>query len=689
MPFRVCVLCGSLLLGFLAVAWSALAQETAPDKSLAKYDAQIKPSDRQHWAYQPIKKPAVPAVKNVAWVQNPIDAFVLTGLEQQGWQPAPAVEPRVLMRRMAFDLVGLPPTPEEIADFDLRIAESRKPDSDDNAAIRIPQSAISALIDRLLASPHYGERWGRHWLDVVRYAETNGYERDAARPNIWRYRDYVIRAFNEDKPFDRFILEQLAGDELPDANADSMIALGFTRLGPWDDEPADPQEDRFDQLDDLVNATSLGFLGLTLGCCRCHDHKFDALTMHDYYRMVAVFSPLQRPAMGRLELDLPVGNRDELARLKERDKQIAEVVKNAPKGKRLPPNLEMQVAELKLACPDLPRAYFLYEPSPKPPETHLLLRGKAARPGPKVDPGVPAVLVEKQPSFPPPGPHTSQRRLTLARWIASPQNPLTARVIVNRVWHWHFGEGLVRTPSDFGVMGQPPTHPELLDWLAATFIEDGWSIKKLHRLIMTSNTYRMSKRSNPEYAEKDPENQHLWRFPRKRLEVEAIRDAVLAVSGRLNPTMCGPSMYPEVPKEALAGNSDPDKIWKPFVETEASRRTVYAHIKRSFVVPLLETLDLCDTARPADKRQVTTVAPQALMLFNGEFVNRQARHFAARLRREAGGDPERQIERASWLALGRAPVDKERAAMLEFLRRESLEQMCRVIFNLNEFVYVD
>ena len=337
----------------------------------------------------------------------------------------------------------------------------------------------------------------------------------------------------------------------------------------------------------------------------------------------------------------------------------------------------------------MPHGYFLNEPSPKAPETHLLIRGKATRPGPRVAPGMPAVLVARQPAYPPPGKQTTLRRLTLAKWLASPDHPLTARVMVNRIWHYHFGEGLVRTPNDFGVMGQPPTHPALLDWLAARFVEEGWSLKKLHQLILGSNTYRMSKAWNAEYGRKDPENQLLWRFPYKRLEVEAIRDSALAVSGQLNPKMYGPSMYPEVPKEALAGNSDPNSIWKPFDEKEASRRTVYAHIKRSFVVPMLETLDLCDSTRPNDKRLTTTVAPQALTLFNGAFVNRQAKHFAERLRKEAGDDHGRQIERAYLLALCRPPNDNERQVMRDFLQRQSLEQMCRVMFNLNEFMYTD
>jgi hypothetical protein len=385
---------------------------------------------------------------------------------------------------------------------------------------------------------------------------------------------------------------------------------------------------------------------------------------------VAVFNGLRRPVKDRTELTLPLGTRRQLA-----GRGVAA----------------------------LPRGYFMEEPSPRPPETHLLLRGKASRPGPRVGPGFPAVLVARQPTFPPPGRRSSLRRLTLARWVASPDNPLTARVIVNRVWQWHFGEGLVRTPSDFGTAGDRPSHPELLDWLTDWFVREGWSLRKLHRLILSSNTYRMSKRWRPEYGKEDPEDRLLWRFPYCRLDAEAIRDSMLVVSGRLNPKMYGPWTYPEVPKEALAGSSDPDKIWKPFDEREASRRTIYAHVKRSFLVPLLEVFDLCDTTRSSDKRLVTTVAPQALSLFNGSFANRQARHFADRLLREAGDDPARQIERAYLLALCRPPTAMERSALLRFLqdeanrerqrpqeaRRRALVQMCRVILNLNEFVYPD
>lgn len=725
---------------------------------LAAYDTLVQPRDREHWAFRPVRRPAVPDAKNPGWVRNPIDAFVLAKLDSRGWKPAASAAPRQLLRRLNLDVVGVPPTLAEQESF-LKQVASRGLDE-----------AVDELVADLLARPGYGERWARHWLDVARYAETNGYERDATKPNVWRYRDYVIRSLNNDKPFDRFVLEQIAGDELPDASAETLIATGFHRLGHWDDEPADPNEDRFDQLDDIVSTTSQAFLGLSIGCARCHNHKFEPLTVHDYYRMVAVFNPLVRPQNGRTELDMPAGTRAELEAQTMRDAKIATINKRiadvreaarrafldsgctklpadvlvafwtepakrnevqkklvekhakqldeesaaalAEKSKQQIADHETEIRKLCEQTPDLARGYFMHEPSPKPPVTHLLIRGKAARPGPEVAAGVPAVLVRAQPQFSP-GPLTTQRRLNLARWIASSDHPLTARVIVNRVWQNHFGQGLVRTPNDFGVAGARPTHPELLDWLADWFVRDaGWSLKKLHRLILTSNAYRMSKRWNGDCGTQDPENEFLWRQNYGRLEVEAIRDSMLAASGQLNSKMFGPSMLPPVPREALEGNSDPDKIWKASDEREAARRTIYVFIKRAMVVPMLEVLDLCDTTRSSAQRQVTTVAPQALSLFNGDFVNRQARHLAARLIREVADDPEQQIDRAFRLTLCRPPTRAEIAASRKYLEQETtqrddesedaarstetaarqrhaLEQLCRTILNLNEFVYTD
>jgi hypothetical protein len=642
----------------------------------AHKDGRVSAEDRQHWAFQPLTNPSLPAVKNAAWVRNPIDRFVLAKLEAQSWSPAAPAEPRALARRLFLDVTGLPPTPEECAAFLPELARS-------------PQ-AVERLVDDLLARPAHGERWARHWLDLVRYAESNGYERDAAKPFAWRYRDYVIRAFNSDKPFDRFVIEQLSGDELPDdeVTAETLVATGIHRLGPWDDEPADPRQDRYDQLDDIVSTTSQVFLGLTLGCARCHDHKFEPLSMHDYYRMVAIFEPLTRPVSGRMELTVPIGRRTEI-----------DAAAKTRKGSK---------------APDLPQGYYLLEQSSTPPASHVLLRGQASSPGPEVKPGVPAVLVASQPVFPPAAAprSTSRRRLTLARWLADPANPLTARVIVNRVWQYHFGVGLVRTPSDFGIMGDPPSHPELLDWLTRWFIEHRWSLKALHRLILTSSTYRMRSQSDPKYAGADPENRLFWRFPYRRLEVEVIRDSMLAASGKLNRQMQGPSVFPAIPRAALDGSSDPATIWKPSDDVSASRRTVYTFVKRSLVVPMLEVLDFCDTTKSTARRNVTNVPTQALTLLNGDFVNSQARHLASRLVHDAGPDPDAEIERAWLLVLCRPPHPHERAAMRAFLDHESdallrpamqaqqelpaqdarsraLVQLCRALFNINEFVYPD
>jgi hypothetical protein len=652
-----------------------------------------------HWAFHAPRLPAVPGIRNRAWVRNPIDAFVLAKLEAKGWRPASAASDSDLLRRMYLDVTGLPPTLEEQDSF---------------------RGDWEALIRSLLARPAYGERWARHWLDVVRYGDTNGYERDEVKPQGWKFRDYVIRSFNADKPFDRFIVEQLAGDEFPDVSAETLLATGYSRLGPWDDEPADPAEDRFDQLDDILNTTAQGFLGLTLACARCHNHKFEPLTTKDYYGMIAVFNGLERPRNGRTELDRPIGTWAEIDRFNEREKKIAglreaaklewlqsgksalpaETVTAYLQTKKLPKELtktldaelaalpvEREVARLKQETPDLPRGYFMEERSATVKPTHILIRGKASSPGPEVEPSAPGVVAKVQPAFGA-GDRTSGRRLGLAKWIASRENPLTARVIVNRVWQWHFGDGIVRTANDFGVMGDKPSHEELIDWLAVWFMDNGWSLKKLHALIMSSNTYRMAKSGNPQYSAADPENRLLWRMPYKRLEAEAILDSALAVSGRLNTTMYGEFVYPKMQKEALEGSSDPGKIWKPFEEEKASRRAIYYIVKRSLMVPLMEVLDVCDTTRPAAKRQTTSVAPQALQLFNGDFINRQAKYFAERLRREADGSAA-QIEMAYRLALARRPKPAEKDAMLSFLQTGSLEEICRVILNLNEFAYAN
>lgn len=718
-------------------------------------DEVVPPAPAEHWSFQPLQRPPTPAVEDASWPRNPLDHFILSRLEARGLPPSADATPPVLFRRLHLDLTGLPPTPAEQEAF-ARAAAT-------NSAV-----ALDEVIAQLLTRTAYGERWARHWLDLVRYADSNGYERDAAKPLVWQYRDYVIRSLNADKAYARFVQEQLAGDELPEVSTETVIATGFNRLGHWDDEPADVDADRFDQLDDLVRTTSEAFLGLTLGCARCHDHKFEPLSARDYYSVVAVFAPLQRPRNGRTELTLPAGSPAEVAALTERNRELARLEgeasaarakfreeylqsdrcklpaetlaawrlaadKRSDAQKKLvgestktldeelaaaqPESLRQQLAvidktknSLRDKTPDLTEGYFLNEPpGVAVPATHVLLRGNPHRPGDAVPAAVPAILRPTPLSTPEGERRTSGRRLAFARWLTAPENPLLARVLVNRVWQQHFGAGLVRTPGDFGLMGEAPTHPELLDWLAHWFIHDvQGSLKQLHRLLLTSRTWRLSRQPGPQVATLDPENRLWSHIPYRRLEVEAIRDSMLAASGQLNPRLFGPPMFPDIPVQALESNTDKESIWTASNESEQSRRTIYAFIKRGLVVPMLEVLDLCDTVQSTPRRQITTVAPQALTLFNGTFVNTQARHLAERLRQEAGPEATARLELAYRLALGRPPRPAEVTALKEFLRREQSAlasekppadgpkaedrawvQLARVVLNLNEFVYPD
>jgi hypothetical protein len=888
---------------------------------------QFSDSDREHWSFVPPRRGALPAVKNTDWVKNPIDAFVLARLEAEGLAPNPSADKLTLLRRVYLDLIGLAPTP---AEQDAFLAD-QAPD------------ALARVVDDLLARPAYGERWGRHWLDVVRYAESNGYERDGAKPSAWRYRDYVINAFNNDKPYDRFLTEQLAGDELADANAETCIATTFLRLGPWDDEPADALIDRYDQLDDVLGTASATFLAQTLRCARCHDHKFESFTQRDYTRMLAVFEPLKRPQDGRTDLDRMVGTETELAAYQAANKTVDERVatlradrertewelckrlagagllrspevhaivatsreqpqtwrycEEAPAGDwqlaefdatswkagpggfgtegtpgtavrtrwasaelwlrrdfelsadALPPEqlsrlqlavhhddaceiylngvlaakldgftveyknvpiavdavtalrpgrnvlavhcsqttggqyidvglvaveatpvatgggadaepamLPPEAVEALLAPPEsrsskqreltkklrpklkkllassgsdaerqtsdelerqledadkarpapLASAYVWFEESPQATLSKIWKRGNPRESLGEVSAGFPAILVEQAP--PPPAPTTKStgRRLQLAQWLVAPGHPLTARVMANRIWQHHFGDGLVGTENDFGVMGEMPTHPELLDWLANEFVASGWHIKALHRLMVLSNTYQMSSAPQPEAAAKDPAEDLLWRFPPRRLEAEAIRDCVLATSGQLNRERGGPSVYPTISADILASQSRPGNGWGKSEPDQAARRSVYVFVKRTLLVPELEVLDFPDTNGTCEQRVVSTVAPQALTWLNGAFIREQAQQFAVRLAREAGDNTQARVELAYRLSLARPATTGERETVLEFLarhekqiaadaaaasqnidpRQQALEAFCLVLLNSNEFVYV-
>ncbi len=822
---------------------------------------------KKHWSFQPLKSIAVPKVKQSTWVQNPIDAFVLQKLEAKGMHPNVSASKRELIRRVTYDLLGLPPTPEEVAAFEA----NRSPD------------AYEKLVERLLASPHYGEKWGRFWLDLVRFAETNSYERDNPKPYVYKYRDYVIRAFNNDKPYDRFVKEQLAGDEMSDNTGDAALATGYYRLGIWDDEPADRLQASMDDLDDIIATTSQTFLGLTVDCARCHDHKLDPITQKDYYKLQAVFFNVNRfknggptdetqyfPSMAskvdyekrmadlktrrdsfekevaaivskiqskgaayynpadisgtsytyyerdwkripdfenepaiasgksdtglislkpRLrneefslsyngQIDVPVdgdytfhfksegGYRFSVEgqlfeQYASQDKAIEHVEKrHLKKGKKgwsltynqrqhqhgfaiswsgpgferrplsdvascgldcLPTlfgsNLDKVIgkedadklaklineqAAIEKLAPPTDKALCVTEAGATPKETHLLLRGVPTALGDVVQPGL--ITIAGGPDVikgtPPANNKSTGLRTIMANWIASPSNPLTARVMVNRIWQGHFGRGITRTGSDFGLMGLAPTHPELLDWLANDFVKQGWSIKKLHRLIMNSNTYKQSSKSNPEFLAKDPQNDLFWRSEMRRLTAEEIRDSMLSVCGNLNLELFGPSVYPEISKEILAAQSRPGKDW--FMERmsaeDVCRRSIYINVKRSLVYPILASFDLPETDRPSAIRFASTQPTQALALMNGTLFAKQAQILSERVQKEASAEPGAFSKRLISLVTQRAAKPTEITEGVSLYKRliakgakpeQALKYLCLMALNLNEFVYVD
>ncbi len=644
------------------------------------------------WSFQPVQRPQVPAssVQHLASASrpNPLDAFISAKLADKGIAPNPAATRRELIRRASFDLIGLPPTFEEVADFE----NDTRPD------------AWECLLDRLLARPEYGERWARHWLDVVRYAQSNGYERDGEKLFAWRYRDYVVRAFNDDKPYDQFVREHIAGDELEPWSADAVIATGYARLGVYDDEPDDKEMAAFDDLDDVLSTTGVAFLGLTLGCARCHEHKFDPIPHADYYRLLAFFrgvQPMQHitePAKSTAHIPLATPaevsawQAQHAAKVKALDAAYAAAKTDAERKQ-----VAIESEAVKQRPPPFPLVLALRESGSSPEPTHVLKRGNAHSRGEEVQPAFLSAVSPlaqssrwKDEGTAQTRTNSSGRRLVLADWIASPDNPLTARVIANRVWHHHFGRGLVKTTGDFGQAGTLPTHPELLDWLASEFIAQGWSIKRLHRLIMTSEAYRRSSVTSrkPEGGSRkddgslptsefrfptslDPANDLLWRQNLRRLEAETIRDSILAISGRLNLVPGGRGFFPSLSGEVLAGGSRPGTDWEVSSPAEQSRRSIYAYVRRTQPVPFLEALDYANYTSPLTERPVTTVAPQALLLLNDDFMREQAAAFATRLpKSEAGGGKPEVIAEAYRLAFGRNPTAREIEVATEFLGRQ-------------------
>ena len=696
-----------------------------------KHAPQVNEESKRFWAYQPVANPAVPEVANKDWVKTPIDSFLLARIEKEGLTPSPRATKTQLIRRAYFDLTGLPPSIEQVEQFM----------ADDSP------EAYEQVIDQLLDSPQYGERWARHWLDLVRFAETNSYERDGSKPHIWRYRDYVIRSFNNDKPYTQFIKEQLAGDEFAAKTPDSIVATGYYRLGIWDDEPVSQKMALYDDLDDIVLTTSQVFLGMTMNCARCHDHKIDPIPQKDYYSFLSFFSGVRRygvrgfdtvedasigpiavnaeqehVAAMRLKLDRELAqvNRkiDQVERRlqqlmtppeKEDFKAVEVRVDIAQKyaGKGLAKALAAEYAtamarrrEIEETRPDeIAKALIVKEVGPVPRETFVLVRGNANVPGDKVEPGFPSILSPPLPKITAPDSgKSSGRRLALAEWIGSRDNKLTARVMVNRIWQHHFGRGIVRSANNFGTGGLRPTHPELLDWLATSFMDNGWRLKAMHKTIMMSNAYQMSSQSTEEGLAKDPANNLLWRFDMRRLSAEELRDSILAANGSLNLKMGGPSFYPLIPAEVLAGQSRPGAGWGNSPPEERARRAVYIFIKRSLLDPIMADFDFADVDSTCPVRFVTTQPTQSLALLNSEFVNRQAGVFADYLEDQVGDDPAAQIRLALTKITQRRPTEDEvdrGVAFLDAMKKENvtadlaLKYFCLLSYNLNEFLYLD
>jgi hypothetical protein len=702
------------------------------------------------WSLKPIVKPmppAVPSTKYADWPHTPIDRFVLTKLLEKGLEPAPPADRRTLLRRVTFDLTGLPPTPEEIDTF---LADT-SPD------------AYEKVVERLLASPAYGERWSRHWMDVAHYAETHGHDQDRPRPHAWPYRDYLVRSFNADKPYARFVQEQLAGDVLFPGDPDAIVAMGFLATGPWDESSLrDIREDSIDRQiaryldrDDMVTTALSTFVSTTVHCARCHDHKFDPITQKDYYALQAVFAGVDK-AERAYDTDPKLSAKrkqlaDEKARLHalrgtadpsllapavqaeaaawEKNVLACQVcgsvmggpqplaaaeglvvVLTALRGVPADRRSDKQRAELALHVLEqkldrqiaaLPPPQLVYaaasdfkpdgsfKPAGKPRPVHVLKRGDINKPGPEAQPAALACVPGLEARFRLDRPDDEgSRRAALARWMGDPKNVLTWRSIVNRVWHYHFGKGIVETPGDFGRMGAKPTHPELLDWLAADFQQHGGSLKYLHRLIVTSAAYRQSSRHEPRFAEVDNDNRYLWRMNRTRLDAEEVRDAVLLAAGRLDRTMGGPSVKQFNMSPGIHVTPNVDYQGFDVDRPEVQRRAVYRFVFRTLPDPFMEALDCPDSSQLTQARNVSVTAPQALALLNDRFMVRMSEHLAARATK-SGADLPAQVEAVYRFALAREPTPKESALLTEYAKKHGLANLCRMVLNCNEFVFVN
>ena len=675
-------------------------------------------SNTVQWSYQPVKSQAVPEVNNKKWVRTPIDAFVLAKLEATKLQPSGDADRAVFIRRATLDTWGLIPTPEDVKAF-----------VNDRSS-----EAYEKLVDRLLASPHYGERWGRRWLDLARYADSDGYNTDGTRPNMWRYRDYVIRAFNKDKPYDRFIKEQLAGDELWPNDQEALIATGFLRGYPDEINARDLNLKKQEIAVDLTNTTGSVFLATTVGCANCHNHKFDKISQKEYFQFQAFFAnasarddvpaatpaelsdyqqrqarydeatkelheqmdALLKPVIDKLEadrlqgfvpqtrasLEKPASERNACDRwiyqrnlwtLSGRTRNAERELKT--KDKEAYAKYQELKTKLKafdsLKPKDPGYISTLFELGPESPPTHVLQTGIYDRLLEEVQPGFPAALANGEQPHIVPTANSSGRRTALADWIASPTNPLTARVFVNRVWAQYFGHGIVDSVSDFGKMGDKPVNPELLDYLADTFVhQDHWSIKSLQRRLLLSSVYRQASAARPDAEAIDPTNRLLWSFPRQRLEAEEIRDSLLLASGLLEDKLGGPAVFPPVPGNFGVNAANPNAWIVSENPHDQNRRSVYVFVRRNTAYPLLDAFDMANSNSVHSKRDVTTTASQALALINGDLVYQWSQALAARVLREAGQDEGAQFERLYQILFGRSPDSFEKQTLQVFLDKQ-------------------
>jgi hypothetical protein len=643
------------------------------------------------WSLRQPTRPKVPEGRagQGVWCRTPVDRFILAKLREKGLSPSPEADKRTLLRRVTFDLTGLPPTPEEIDAF--------LQDSSPNA--------YEKVVDRLLSSPHYGERWARHWMDIAHYAETHGHDQDRPRPNAWPYRDYLIRSFNFDKPYARFVREQIAGDVLWPDDADAIYAMGFLATGPWDesslrdirDDTIDRQIARYIDRDDMVTTAMSTFISSTVHCARCHDHKFDPISQQDYYALQAVFAGVDK-ADHEFETDAAVAQqRKQVTEAKARIAPIRNAAWMNPAAESLLLAAESAVQRRSDTLPPIKVVYAAtsdfkpdgsFRPSGKPREVRMLKRGDINKPGPEARPGALACVPGLAARFRlADAGNEGSRRVALADWITNPKNPLTWRSIVNRVWHYHFGKGIVDTANDFGRMGAKPTHPELLDWLAVSFQEHGGSLKWLHRLIVTSAVFRQSSHHDSHFGEMDGENRYLWRMNRTRLDAEEVRDAVLLAAGRLDRTMGGPSVKQFNMSPGIHVTPVVDYAGFDVDRPENYRRSVYRFVFRTLPDPLMEALDCPDSSQLTPARTDSVTPLQALAMLNNKFMVRMSEHLAERATK-TGPDIVGQIAAVYRFALGREPT-AESTSLVEYARRHGLANACRVVLNSNEFIFLN